>query len=176
MFNDHVSACCLTAVQQINALAKISKYFDLKSKSVIHHDFIRSNFEYCPLVWHFCGKINNDKLEKIKKRSLRILHDTYELSYDDSLSKNGSNTQPFHRLKLVIMETYKTFHYTNAYMAFSNSTARLMNIRSSKLIQLKRRTTFNGLRPFSFPWSQLWNDIVNSDPAMANCDFSEVID
>ena len=91
-FSDHISACCLKAARQLNALARISKYLDPKSKNVIYNSFIRSNFEYCPLVWHFCGKTNNNKLEKIQERSLRILHDTYELSYEELLNKNGSNT------------------------------------------------------------------------------------
>ena len=61
-FNDHLSACCLKTARQLNALARISKYLDPKSKSIIYNSFIRSNFEYCPLIWHFCGKTNNNKL------------------------------------------------------------------------------------------------------------------
>ena len=121
-FSDHISACCLKAARQLNAL-------DPKSKNVIYNSFIRSNFGYCPLVWHFCGKTNNNKLEKIQERSLRILHDNYELSYEELLNKNGSNTLLLHRLKLSIMEIYKYFHCINATClhGVSNSTARLMN-------------------------------------------------
>ena len=49
-FSDHISTCCLKADRQLNALARISKYLDPKSKSAIYNSFIRSNFEYCPLV------------------------------------------------------------------------------------------------------------------------------
>ena len=84
-FNDHISACCLKATRQLNALARISKYL-LK---IIFNSFIRSNFEYCPLVWHFYGKTNNQKLEKIQEQSLRILHDTFELTYEELLNKNS---------------------------------------------------------------------------------------
>ena len=79
----------LKAARQLNASAKISKYLDPKSISIIYNSFIRSNFEYCPLVWHFCGKTNNNKLEKIHERSLRILQDTYELSHEELLNRNG---------------------------------------------------------------------------------------
>ena len=82
-FSDHISACCLKAAHNFNALVRISKYLNPKFKSIIYNSFIRSNFEYCPLVWHFIGKTNNNKLEKIHERSLRILQDTYELSYEE---------------------------------------------------------------------------------------------
>ena len=122
-------------------------------------------------------KSNNNKLEKIQERSLRILHDTYELSYEELLNKNGSNTLLLHRLKLLIMETYKSFHCINANCLHGifkfNST--FHERRSDKLIQPKRRTTSNGLRSFSYLGSKLWNDLVNSDPAIANCDFNEIM-
>ena len=43
-------------------------------------------------MWHICWKINNDKFEKVQERSLRILHNTYELSYKDLSNINGSST------------------------------------------------------------------------------------
>ena len=109
-FSDHLSACCLKAARQLNALARISKYLDPKSKSIIYNSFIRSNFEYCQLVGHFCGKTNNNKLEKIQERLLRILQDTYELSYEELLNRNGYSTLLLHRIKLLLLETYKSFH------------------------------------------------------------------
>ena len=42
--------------------------------------------------------------------------------------------------------------------------------------QPKRRTTSYRLRSFSYLGSKLWNDIVNSDPGTANCDFNDAMD
>jgi hypothetical protein len=33
-----------------------------------------SNFNYCPLVWHFCGETNTKKIEKIQERALRFIY------------------------------------------------------------------------------------------------------
>ena len=177
-FYDHISACCLKAARQLNALARISKYLDIKSKKIIFNSFITSNFEYCPLVWHFCGKTNNQKLEKIQERSLRILHDTFELTYEELLHKNGSSSLLLYRLKLFIIETYKSFHHMNAECLHDlfqlNHTT--YETRSHKLIQPKRKTTSNGLRTFSYLGSKLWNDLVNSEPAIANVEFDELIE
>ncbi len=30
--------------------------FDLKERQIIYNTFLLSNFNYCPIIWHFCGK------------------------------------------------------------------------------------------------------------------------
>ena len=63
-FTDHISSCCAKAARQLNALSRISKNLDLKCRKLIFQSFVLSNFTYCPIVWHFCGKQNNGKIEK----------------------------------------------------------------------------------------------------------------
>ena len=55
-FNHHVSALCTKAARQLNALARISRFLSTSSRMIIYNSFINSNFNYCPIVWHFCGK------------------------------------------------------------------------------------------------------------------------
>ena len=62
----------IKAARQLNALSRISKYLDTKSKTNI-----LSNFEYCPLVWHFCGKTNN----KIPQKRLMKDRFTYSMTH-----------------------------------------------------------------------------------------------
>ena len=71
-FTEHVSSCCTKATRQLNAFSRISKNLDLKCRKLIFQSFVLSNFTYCPLVWHLCGKQNNGKIEKIQERALRI--------------------------------------------------------------------------------------------------------
>ena len=98
-FNDHTSSSCSKAAKQLNAFARISKHLNLDSRRVIHQSFILRNFNYRPLVWHFCGKTNNKKLEKIQERSLRILYNDYDSTYKDLLCNNISSTLLLSRLK-----------------------------------------------------------------------------
>ena len=84
-FNDHISTMCCRAARRLNALARISKHLDSKSKHIIYNSFVASNFNYCPLVWHFCGQVDNSKLEKLQERSLRIIHNDYESSFETLL-------------------------------------------------------------------------------------------
>ena len=70
-FNDHISAMCCRAARQLNALARISKHLNSKSKRIVYNSFVASNFNYCPLVWHFCGQVKARKIElKIKARKI----------------------------------------------------------------------------------------------------------
>ena len=113
-FNDHISSSCSKAARQLNAFARTSKHLNLDSRRVIHQSFILSNFNYCPLVWHFCGKTNNKKLEKIQERSLRILYNDYDSTYEDLLCNNRSSTLLLSRLKTLLLETFKSLRNTNA--------------------------------------------------------------
>ena len=52
-FNEHIRVCRLKADRQLNALSQVSRYLDTKSKSILYNCVVTSNFNYCPLVWHF---------------------------------------------------------------------------------------------------------------------------
>ena len=60
----HVSPMCKKAARQLNALAIISHYLDESARRIIYNSFVSRNFNYCPLVWHFCGVTNGNKVEK----------------------------------------------------------------------------------------------------------------
>ena len=46
----------------------IGKHLTKLGRLTIYFSFIMSNFNYCPIVWHFCGETNTKKfLKKIKK-------------------------------------------------------------------------------------------------------------
>ena len=62
-FDKHISNICQKAARQIKVLLRLSKYLSTETKILIHKSFIRSNFNYCPLVWHFCSKNSSDEME-----------------------------------------------------------------------------------------------------------------
>ena len=146
-----------------------------KSKSVLYHSFIASNFNYCPIVWHFCGVVNNNKLEKIQERSLRILFSDYESDVHDLLNSIGGQTLALRRLKFMLLEVYKCIKKVNApclHNLFNTNTIPYQ-LRTSKLEQPLRRTTRYGLRTFSYVGSHLWNSVSNDHSDTAHIDFNE---
>ena len=65
-----------------------------------------SNFNYCPLVWHFCGKVNTKKIEKIQERALRFIK-TIKSSYDTLLGKSQLPSLKVRRLMAIALEAFK---------------------------------------------------------------------
>ena len=133
------------------------------------------NFNYCPIVWHFCGVVNNNKLEKIQERSLRILFSDYESDVHDLLDNIGGQTLALRRLKFMLLGVYKCIKKVNApclHNLFNTNTIPYQ-LRTSKLEQPLRRTTRYGLRTFSYVGSHLWNSVSNDHSDIAHIDFNE---
>ena len=66
-FDIRVSSMCKKAAKQLNALKRIGHLLDQSSRLTIFRAYIMSNFNYCPLVWHFCSK---KKLQRFTKLSM----------------------------------------------------------------------------------------------------------
>ena len=58
----------------------------LQEMKMLLDSFLFSNFNYCPLVWHFCSAVLSQEIEKIQECALR-------LSYNDSFSSYNSSTE-----------------------------------------------------------------------------------
>jgi hypothetical protein len=80
-FNEHISKICKKASRQLNVLKRIGKHLTRLGKLTIYYSFNMSNFNYCPLVWHFCGEVNTKKVEQIQERALRFIYEDYSASY-----------------------------------------------------------------------------------------------
>ncbi len=54
--------------EKLSVLTRLTKTVDVASKIILLHAYILSQFEYCPLVWHFCSRDKMKKTERIKKQ------------------------------------------------------------------------------------------------------------
>ena len=80
-FNQHTSKLCSKAAMQLNAICRLAKFIGNKEKIATINSFVYSNFNYCPLVWHFCSCESSKKIEKIQKHYLRLVLDDYKSDY-----------------------------------------------------------------------------------------------
>ena len=67
-FNEQVSRICQKVARQLNVLQRVSKFLSEETRLLCCKSFIGSNFNYCPIIWHFCSKVNTEKLEKLQYR------------------------------------------------------------------------------------------------------------
>ena len=76
-FDLHISDICKKGARQINVSCRLSRYLSTETKLLIYKSFVRSNFSYCPVVWHFCFKSSTDKMEKLQYRALRLIYSDF---------------------------------------------------------------------------------------------------
>ena len=72
-----------------------------KEKEVLLNSFVYSNFNYCPLVWHFCSSKSLYKIEKIQERALRLLRNDFTSDYAELLKNSGKATMEIKRLRCL---------------------------------------------------------------------------
>ena len=70
--------------------------------------FIKSQFNYCPLVWMFHDRGSNSKINRIQERTLKMVYRDSEGELKVEREKNLSNYQ--RNLQLLMIEMYKAKH------------------------------------------------------------------
>ena len=106
-FESHINNLCAKAGGQLNCLFRFKKFLSSHSKKLCVNSFILSNFSYCPLVWHFCKRLSNIKIENIQKRAFKFLNENSDklIDIDSSLE--------IRRLRSLAIEIYKTLNNLN---------------------------------------------------------------
>ena len=72
--------------------------------------YIMLTFKYCPLIWVFCGKTENKSINKIQNRTLRLIYDTEDATFEDLLRRGKSRTIHEDTLHKSLVEIYKSIH------------------------------------------------------------------
>ena len=94
-------------------MGRRSKYLDNRGLMKVFNAFIRSNFQYANIVWHFITTPSIIKMEKIQRRALRIVFNDYTSSYPVLLSKAKVTSLYISRMKTILIETFKTINKVN---------------------------------------------------------------
>ena len=161
-FREHVSQICAKAGRQLNVLRRLSRNLNFDSRLSIYKSFISSTFNYCPVVWIFCGKGNSNKLEKNNERAIRIVFDDRDSSYEELLKKAKLLPLSMLRLKYMIIEVYKCIRRQNP--EYLNDSFKIMNSKyefrdTSKAIQPNFNSMTFGYRSFAYYGAKLWNHL-----------------
>ena len=90
-FESHIGGICKKASWHIGAIARIAKFLDKQCKMKLYNAFVRSNVQYCNIIWHFLqgfwyrflvdSKIKDiyEKSGKNRKKIYDLLKDEYDI-------------------------------------------------------------------------------------------------
>ena len=74
-FSSHIRELCKKASQKISALSRISNQLNDSEKVLLFNAVVKSQFNYCPLVWMFCSRTSNSMINRVHERALRVILD-----------------------------------------------------------------------------------------------------
>ena len=106
-FSSHVELLLKKGNQKLHALARISKYVSKDKLKLIMNTFIKSQFNYCPLLWMFHSRTLNNRINRLHERALRIVYQNEELSFQELLALSEDVTVHQKNLKRLATEMYK---------------------------------------------------------------------
>lgn len=170
-FDTHISNICKKASRQLNVLKRIGKYLSKLGRLTIYYSFIMSNFNYCPVVWHFCGENNTKKMEKIQERALRFIYEQYDCNYEELLLKSGLPTLKIRRLRTMALEVFKIIYKKSPVYLHDiiNLKQSHYSFRKDNLVEIPQvRTTGCGLHSVRYAGAALWNELPNEIRLQAN--------
>ena len=87
------------------SISRQHKYKGKDERIALLNSFIYSNFNYCPLVWHFCSFKPSRKVEAVRKCCLQLIRNDFE----NLLMKNKTATMEIRRLRVFstwLLDTY----------------------------------------------------------------------
>ena len=162
-FHSHINNIRRKAANKINALKRLSVHMGQNEKMVLMKSLKLSNFNYCPLVSHFCSTTDTDRMEKIQKRALRMVLDDNESDHKTSLQKTNMSTLQIIRIKTLATEIFKTFHSLNSiYMneIFQTNPLKARNLRSrNNLITHRYNSITYGKNSLRILGPKIWNHL-----------------
>ena len=137
------------------------------------NSFIKPHFSYCSLIWMFCNRKSMKKVNKIQERYLRLMTNTYELSYEELLHLTNE-IYPHQRCSNSPMtEVYKCLNgilpdIMNDTLAVSKHQC---NTRHLILFVTDRpKTDRYGRNSIPYRANQIWNLLPRQIKNLANLD------
>ena len=93
-FKKHIENLCKKASYKLHSHRRIRGYLTIEMARILANAFNDSQFNYAPLIWMFAGKTLINKICKIHHRTLQVVYNEYNKSYEELLQLN--NNVPIH--------------------------------------------------------------------------------
>ena len=129
------------------------RYLSVDKAKLLANAFIDSQFSYAPLIWMFAGKTLINKICKIHHRTLQVVYDDFNKSYDELLELNNDLSIHQRHLRYLAIEVFKSIMHLNPQFMWSYFEEKPMpyNLRDgSKLVLPKTKSSHFGINSLQF--------------------------
>ena len=158
-FKEHVSKLCKKGNQKLHALARISKYLSEDKLKILMRAFINSQFNYCPLIWMFHNRTQNNKINKLHERALRLVYKNDDCTFQELLLKDNSVTIHHRNLQRLAIEMFKVKKHISPLpiQAMFKEHTNLYDLRKKRCWETKTvRTVQFGTETIQFRGPKVW--------------------
>ena len=146
--------------QKLHALARVSNFMSCKQRLIIMNAFIYSQFCYCPLIWMCHSRSNNNCINRIHARSLRIVYRDETSSFKVLLEKSRCVTVHHRNLQFLATEIYKAVNNLSSSLMFELFKIKEIKYnlrRENTLVVSNVRMTRYGLDSISYLGPKIWD-------------------
>ena len=149
-FKKHINELCRKASYKLHALQRRKRYLSADKANLLANAFIDSQFNYAPSIRMFAGKILINKICKTHHRTLQVVYDDFNKSYDELLELN--NDLSIHQRHVCYLAIKSNMHLNPQFMwSYFEENQMPYNLRDrSKLILPKTKSSCFGINSLQF--------------------------
>ena len=159
--------------RQVNALGRLRKMLDERSKMMIVNAFILSNFDYCNSLLYHCNIRDLRKIEALLKRCLRYVFNDFKSDYKELLLK--ANCVPLYvtMQRKILVTVHKIIN--DCFPPFKNDFYAVKEqhyeMRNKTLVQPHYSTVRFGYKSLRYTGAMLYNNLPNDFRLLGIDDF-----
>ena len=171
LFKKHTNTICDKVEKRLLALIRIRKYLSQEQAKVLANSYNLSAFKYCNLIWMFCAKKENNRINKLHKRALRCVYDSPKENFEELLDKYQINDIHTQNLQSLMLFIYKVVTKDCPEIVVDMFRPREVgyNLRAKYLLDLPKCKSNNyGVNTMFFKGIILWNNLPNKFKELKN--------
>ena len=112
-FDIHIQKAVSKANQMVGMIKRSFTYLDKEIFLKLYKALVRPHVEYGNLIWHPYLKRQSVAIEKVQRRSTRILKECKGMTYEERLRYLELPSLKHRRIRNDMIETFKIFHQYN---------------------------------------------------------------
>ena len=109
-FDDHIQDLYNKANRKLRALARATPYMNLQKRKVLMNAFFSAQFNYYLLIWMLNSRQNNNEIEHLHERYLRLIHNDKLSSYQELQKKDRSVSIHHENIQNLAIKMFQIKH------------------------------------------------------------------